>query len=176
MTQAATIPFGNQTLYLQADGKTYASKRPAKGLVKSNRANVRAAMEGKAAPKGHKPKRKNKHEESDMQKRCVTWFRMQYKREVLFSVPNGGKLPGTPKERAIAGGILKAEGLLAGVADLVLVHDGGVAFLEAKDSTGTQTDKQRLFQAMVEAMGFKYLIFRSLDEFQGIVNKLIGNE
>ena len=172
MSADATIQLGAKTLYLQPDN-TYKAKRPASGLTESNRANVRAKMRGEVVAKEHKPKRKNKHEESDMQQRCVAWFRFQYKRELLFAVPNGGKSPGTAKERAIAGKRLEKEGVLAGVSDLILVCDGSVTFLEAKTEDGTQSDEQRLFQAMAEAMGWPYFIFRSLEEFQRIVRRVI---
>lgn len=137
-----------------------------KGPVKARKASDSKAALGEA-------KKPIKHEESKMQIECVRWFRMQYKRELLFAVPNGSKLSGDSKEQIIRRGILKAEGLLSGVSDLVLVHDDGVAFLEAKTEKGTQSDTQRLFEAMVKAMGFTYLIFRNFDEFKNIVTQLI---
>lgn len=55
--------------------------------------------------------------ESDTQIACVSWFRMQYARynHSFFSVPNGGA------RNAVTGRILKAEGSLAGVSDLILL-------------------------------------------------------
>lgn len=132
--------------------------------IKANRASVKAKMEGK----------RPKVSESQMQKNCVAWFRMQYKRELLLSFPNGGyQLAGDAKARAMQVNRMKAEGMMPGAADLIIIHDNGVAFLEAKTATGKQSQEQRLFQAMVEAMGYKYFIFRSFDDFTKIVKELI---
>lgn len=63
--------------------------------------------------------------ESQTQQACVRYFRLQYPRYAgcFFSVPNGGR------RDTVTGAILKAEGALAGVADLFLsvpnnVHHG----------------------------------------------------
>ena len=53
-----------------------------------------------------------KHNESTQQTKCVKWFRTYYPDYVLFAVPNGGN------RSAITGAILKAEGVMPGVADL----------------------------------------------------------
>jgi hypothetical protein len=140
-----------------------------KGPVKARRASDNQPALGEAK----KPKKRNRKEESNMQKRCVTWFRMQYKRELLFAVPNGSHLAGTAAQRAIQVNTLKAEGMLVGVSDLILVADNGVYFLEAKAKDGSQRPNQKEFEALVKAMAYEYHIFRSLEEFQGIVNKLI---
>lgn len=140
-----------------------------KGPVKARPASDNKPALGEAK----KPKKRNRKEESNMQKRCVTWFRMQYKREQLFAVPNGSHLAGTAAQRAIQVNTLKAEGMLGGVSDLILVADSGVYFLEAKAEDGVQRQNQKEFEAYVKAMAYEYHIFRSLEEFQGIVNKLI---
>lgn len=146
--------------------------------IDTNRANLKKGPVKARPAADNKPalgeaKKKNKREESDMQKRCVKWFKHQYKREVLFAVPNGGHLAGGEKQRAIQVNNLKAEGMLPGAPDLILVADSGIYFLEAKAKDGTQQQAQKEFEAYVKAMGYAYLIFRSLEEFQGIVNKLI---
>ena len=55
-----------------------------------------------------------RHIESQIQKDCVTWFRLQYPKigRLLFAVPNGGAR--NAKEAAI----MKGEGVTAGVAAL----------------------------------------------------------
>ncbi len=152
-----------------------------KAVIAGNRANLkkgpakaRKASDNKPAlGEAKKPKKRNRKEESNMQKRCVTWFRMQYKREQLFAVPNGSHLAGTAAQRAIQVNTLKAEGMLGGVSDLILVADNGVYFLEAKAKDGSQRPNQKEFEALVKAMGYKYFIFRSLGEFRAIVEQLI---
>ena len=42
------------------------------------------------------------HTEHNLQAACITWFRMQYptRSGLLFAIPNGAKLAGTPWQRA----------------------------------------------------------------------------
>ena len=102
--------------------------------------------------------------ESQTQQACVRYFRLQYPRYAgcFFSVPNGGR------RDTVTGAILKAEGALAGVADLFLsvpnnVHHG--LYVEMKTRKGRQQDSQKAFQKAVEAQGYRYEICRSLDDF-----------
>lgn len=120
--------------------------------------------------------RKVKHEESNIQKSCVEWFRYtpKYKTCRLFSVPNGSYLAGTPKERAIQANMLKGEGLLSGVSDLILLAPTGTYYLECKTESGTQSPEQKDFENAVKNNNQKYFVFRSLDEFQGLVKRIIG--
>lgn len=55
--------------------------------------------------------------ESQIQHSCLTWFRHQYPflSRMLFAVPNGGK------RDARTGAQMKYEGVLRGVADLILL-------------------------------------------------------
>lgn len=105
-----------------------------------------------------------RHEESRIQTACVRWFRLEYPRyrKLLFSVPNGGA------RTATEGRILKAEGTLAGVSDLLLLLPNkeyhGLC-IEMKTEKGRQADTQKAFQRAVEMHNYKYIICRSLDDF-----------
>ena len=59
----------------------------------------------------------NINDEHSIQVACVTWFRYEYPTlsKRLFAVPNGGR------RDAVTGARLKAEGVIAGVADLILL-------------------------------------------------------
>ena len=95
---------------------------------------------------------------------------------LLFAIPNGSKLAGNQQQRAIQGRRLKAEGLVAGVADLFLSIPSGQyhgLYLEAKTEKGRQSDSQKAFEASVLAAGFGYAIFRSESEFIKIVTKYL---
>lgn len=59
---------------------------------------------------------------------------------LFFAVPNGARR--SMKEAASK----KAEGMLAGVADLVIISSGRVYFVEMKKPKGTQSDAQCAFQ------------------------------
>ena len=114
-----------------------------------------------------------KHEESQIQAACVRWFRYQYGHltKLLFAVPNGSK------RDVITGRILKAEGTLAGVADLLLLYPSkqyhGLC-IEMKTEKGRQQDSQKEWQTAVEAYGYKYIICRSLDQFREELTKYIN--
>lgn len=73
---------------------------------------------------------------------------------------------------AIQGAIRKSLGVVAGVADLLfLVARGGYHGLciEMKDDRGTQKPAQKEWQAIVEREGYKYVICRSLEQFEKII-------
>ena len=114
-------------------------------------------------------------DEHRLQCACVRWFRLQYPQlsRLLFAVPNGGA------RDAVTGARLKDEGVVAGVADLILLTpsaDGSAhaLCLELKTASGRQSDSQREFQAAASAAGNRYVIIRSLDEFIDEVNRHLG--
>ena len=90
-------------------------------------------------------------------------------RHCIFSVPNGGF---RTKREAVK---LKATGLRAGVSDLIIIQDRTTLFVELKKPTGKQSKEQLEFEKIVTALGFKYYVVRSLDEFKDIpeIKKII---
>ena len=121
-----------------------------------------------------------KHEESQIQKGCVLWFRKQYRklRFLLFAIPNGAMLNGTQSQRAMSGKRMKEEGVVSGVADLFLsVPSGDVCglYIEMKTKTGRQTDSQKEFEQSVLEAGYGYVICRSLEQFQDVVRNYLEN-
>lgn len=113
-----------------------------------------------------KARKKPRHEESKIQQSCVRWFRLQFPdiALLLFAVPNGGA---RNKREA---GILKGEGVTAGVADVILLKpSGGFASLcvefKTEDKGSSQRDTQKRWQEVAEAAGNKYVICRSFDDF-----------
>ena len=112
------------------------------------------------------------HEEHELQVACVNWFRLAYPeyRHNLFAVPNGGR------RDAATGARLKAEGVLAGVADLILMRraqEYGALLIELKTRTGRQQSTQKEWQQLIERDGYKYVICRSLDEFRNEIKKYL---
>lgn len=101
--------------------------------------------------------------EHRLQCSCVTWFRLQYPRLVLFAIPNGGA-------RSITtGAMLKAEGVLTGVADLFLMFPVKLfhgLFIEMKTDKGRQSESQKKFQMLAESNGYKYVVCRSFEDFK----------
>jgi hypothetical protein len=112
-------------------------------------------------------------EEHRLQVSCVRWYRYQYPqyRALLFAVPNGGK-------RDVRTAVnLKAEGVVSGVADLLLLmprhHVHGLC-IEMKTIKGRQTEAQKEWQLQVERQGYAYSIIRSLPEFIAVLEAYIG--
>ena len=102
--------------------------------------------------------------EHRIQRGCVNWFRLQYPqyRTLLFAVPNGGA------RDAITGARLKDEGVVAGVADLLLLvprHGYHGLCIEMKKKGGVQSQSQKEWQKAVERQGYMYVVCRSIDEF-----------
>lgn len=81
----------------------------------------------------------------------------------LFAVPNGGR------RDAVTGAIMKAEGVLAGVSDLILLVPRlgyGALLIEMKTPTGRQSESQREWERLVTSGGeYLYRICRSIDDF-----------
>jgi hypothetical protein len=116
--------------------------------------------------------------ETDIQQAAIKEFNMTYPkyRGILFAVPNAGKRStivvrdksGGYKTVCSGGNKLKAEGMVAGVADTILLvaHQGyGSLCLELKTDTGTQSENQKEWQKVCEAHGNKYVVVRSVNEF-----------
>lgn len=120
------------------------------------------------------PRRAHGNEESRLQIACVRWFRLQYPKlgNLLFSVPNGAK------RSRVTGAILKAEGAMPGVSDLILLYpSGGTPYLciEMKTEKGRQSDAQKEFQAAVQGVGGRYELVRTFEAFVELVKGYLGN-
>jgi len=103
--------------------------------------------------------------ESRIQQQCVMWYRNTFclrhhePRHVIFSIPNERE---SEAERIR----LVSIGLLRGVADLCVLRPDGVWFVEVKTPTGIQSKAQRSFQEQCAALGIRYELVRSVEEFQ----------
>lgn len=109
--------------------------------------------------------------ESNIQINCVKWFRNlspwrldEDVQRMFFSVPNGGK------RSAVTASIMKAEGVMAGVSDLLLLvprngYNGLCIEMKTLDKKSHQSDHQKDWQRSAEKMGYKYVVCRCLDGF-----------
>lgn len=130
--------------------------------------------EMKAKYCGTNIRRKPKDEEHKIQVSMVNWFRIQYPsmRHNLFSVPNGGR------RDAVTGAKLKAEGVLPGVSDLILLKSNrfyGALLIETKTKKGVQRESQKEWEAKITADGYKYVVCRSLDDFIKVVTDYLND-
>ena len=108
-----------------------------------------------------------KHQESDIQRECIKWFRLRFKepKYLIFAVPNGGK------RNRIEAAIMKAEGVRAGVADLIIISNHKLFFIEMKAAKTVQTETQIEFEKIVNRLGFDYYLCRSFDDFKNVIEK-----
>lgn len=114
-----------------------------------------------------------RHIESEIQRQCVKWFRLQYAdlALLLFAVPNGGA------RNKVEAGIMKGEGVTAGVADMLFLYPNSEHHglcIEFKTEKGKQQDSQKRFQRKVEAFGYRYEIVRSLESFMSLIREYLS--
>ena len=116
------------------------------------------------------------YREHSLQSVCVRWFRMQYPSMayMLIAVPNAAR------RNAVQARILKEEGMLAGVADLLLLvpRSGyGCLCIEMKTTKGRQSESQKAWQVEAEANGNLYVVCRDFFDFKmRVTNYLNEND
>lgn len=118
---------------------------------------------------------KSKNREQQMQVACVTWFRLQYPQyqKLLISVPNGAALT----NGAASWGRLKAEGAVAGAADLLLLVPRGefpYLAIEMKTAKGRQRESQREWMEAVRGVGGRYEVVRSTFMFEEVLKAYLA--
>jgi len=116
-----------------------------------------------------------RHQESTLQRTCVTWFRTQYPAHalMLFAVPNGGG------RSRIEAAIMKGEGVTAGVADLILLEARGgwgslCIEMKTRDKGSKQRPSQKAWQEAAERSGNRYVVIRSFEAFQAVCREYMG--
>lgn len=109
--------------------------------------------------------------EKQLQMVCVAEFRRLYpelaNQGLLFHVPNetAGVSYSKPE--------LKANGVCNGVSDLILLvprHGYGCLCIELKTPLGVQRPSQKAWMKAVQAVGQKYVVCRTVDDFIREIN------
>ena len=96
--------------------------------------------------------------ESEQQQMVVSWFRMQYPKEIIFAIPNGSMLGGQNRFKLATK--YRKEGLLPGVSDLFIACPKGVyhgMFIEMKDKGKTYSsvsNEQKFFLESAISKGY----------------------
>ena len=114
---------------------------------------------------------RRRHPEHQLQSACFQWFNLQYPefQGLLFAVPNGGG------RSRIEAALLKAEGVVAGVADmLLLVPSMGYAGLciefKAATKAAHQSEAQKNWERLINKHGaYKYTVVRTFEEFRTLM-------
>jgi hypothetical protein len=103
--------------------------------------------------------------ESRIQQEIIKYYRNGFclkhhsPRHIIASVPNEGK-------NYLEQSVKIQTGLFAGFSDLILIREKVVTFIEVKTPEGEQSQKQKEFESAVTALGFEYIIVRSLEDFK----------
>lgn len=142
---------------------------PLADLIKQHNANKNVLHD--------KPRRKNRHEESNLQRECVSWLRSVYPKYALnLFHPNNEPFFGgagkTEEQKAFSGYLAKSIGVTSGVADLIFLVPNATYHglcIELKTEKGKQRESQKIWQAAVESVGYKYVIVRNIFEFKRII-------
>ena len=66
---------------------------------------------------------------------------------------------------------LQKMGLVSGMPDLCILHNGTIYFLEVKNETGKLSVHQRLIHKILFNKGFKVAVVRSVDDVQKIIKE-----
>ena len=108
--------------------------------------------------------------ESSLQRQCVKWFRIQYPNLILFAIPNGGK------RGIITASIMKAEGVLKGIPDLMLLESSNGLyglFIEMKVKYNKLSPEQDHFFEVARRNGYQCSECRSLESFIEIITNYL---
>ena len=109
-----------------------------------------------------------KDAEDRIQSHAYLWFHNTYPKFRGLLCYNHNN----PKNK-IDGNRQKALGLQAGRSDLVFYFNGISYMIEMKTPTGKQSEVQKKWQKQIESQGFKYVVCRSLESFQEIINEIL---
>lgn len=116
-----------------------------------------------------------RHLEDQLQKNCIRWFDYQYPslKNRLHHSPNGGK------RNRVEAAKFKAMGVRPGFPDLILLHPNKFypfMGIELKVEKGKQSDNQKAYQKTFEELGAKYIVVRSLEDFQREVKQFLEDD
>lgn len=108
--------------------------------------------------------------EFDLQKSCVTWFRLSYENKglgLLISIPNEGR------KSEVTGVRLKATGLATGAPDLFIIKKGElrVLFIEIKTThrLSKLSNSQKNMHKKLIYFGQAVFVIRSINDFMMLV-------
>ena len=113
-----------------------------------------------------------KNQEHLLQVNCVNWFRLQYPKELIYAIANGGQ------RNIIVAKKLKAEGVTAGIPDLfVAAACGGFngIYIELKNGQqGIVSESQKNIIAHLQNKGYKVVVSRSFEDFVSVINAYLS--
>src|SRR5690554_6469246 len=103
-----------------------------------------------------------KKTEDYLQNQCWIWFNNEFKNGIFVAIPNDTINAIESKRKSLTG-------RKKGAADVVLIlPNAKVIWVEIKIHPNKQTPEQIRFQNQVEALGHRYELIYSIDEFKNL--------
>ncbi len=117
-------------------------------------------------------KKYNGLSEDRIQQECYMWFWNTYPdlRGLLFAIPNGGKRSSQEARK------FKLTGTDSGVSDMLFMYNSNTYCLELKTEVGYQSKNQKIWEDVIVKQGFPYFVIRSLEQFKGVIEKIISQD
>lgn len=137
--------------------------------------DIMEKLHAREAQLDRRSRRKASASEHDLQTACVQEFRLRNPRlrDLLIAIPNGGQ------RHVKVAAKLKAEGVVAGVPDLLLAVPAGEyhgLFIEMKNgSAGKVSEHQRRMMMILSQHGYKCEVCRTREEFFNTIQCYLEN-
>lgn len=71
---------------------------------------------------------------------------------------------------------MKANGMMSGCSDLIMLYKGKVIFIEVKSEKGKQSDTQKAFEKLVNSEGHHYILVRSFNDAYEKIQGIFTNK
>lgn len=117
-------------------------------------------------------RKKKASPEHDLQTRCVWWFRMQYKKALIFAIPNGGQ------RNVIVAKRMKDEGVTKGVPDLCVPYPSkgfhGLYIEMKAGKRGRVSAEQAQVMTTLNTYGYYCVVCRDFDGFKAVVERYMS--
>lgn len=129
-------------------------------------------------PNPYAKKKPRQSPEMKLQAACVliAWNDFPETRKLLFHVAN--ELD-RPDSNPILGAIRKAQGIVSGVSDLILLIPRGQyhgLMIEMKRPDGSQSPNQREWEQLVKAQGYRYEVIRTEEDFRALLTEYLAEK
>ena len=112
----------------------------------------------------------NKESEIQLQARCFQWHWNNYPQDrgMLFHVDNNSG-------NRVTGNLKKAQGVVEGSPDFILIVPQIIYFIELKTETGKLRESQVKFCSNVAKRGHPYIVIRKFEDFTNLIKKIYEN-
>lgn len=104
--------------------------------------------------------------EEQIQRQLLGWLKAVCPNAIVFAVPNG------EHRNKITAAKLKGQGVLPGAPDLVIAHDGVIAFVEVKRPKGRQSPAQIAFQDKCSEQRLPYGVVRGKGDLKAFLDDI----